>query len=107
MARPRKQIDYELVEKLGKIHCTQEEIAQVLGMSVDTLQRNKRFNELYHAALAEGRMCLRRLQYQKAKQGNVTMLIWLGKQLLGQRDQVGFSGSDGGPVTLRVVEDGK
>jgi hypothetical protein len=38
MARPRKQIDYKLVEKLGKIHCTQEEIAQVSGLSVDTLQ---------------------------------------------------------------------
>ena len=88
MARPRKRIDYELVEKLGKIHCTQDEIAQVLGVSVDTLQQHKRFNELYAQAIADGRMSLRRLQWQKAKFGNTTMLLWLGTQLPRQRGQI-------------------
>ena len=50
MARPRKEIDFELAEKLAQIHCTQEEIASVLDMSVDTLQRSKKFNELYNKA---------------------------------------------------------
>ena len=88
MPRPRKHIDFKLVEKLGKIRCTQDEIAQVLGVSVDTLQQDKRFNEIYAQAIADGRMSLRRLQRQKAKSGNTTVLLWLGTQLPRQRSQI-------------------
>ena len=35
--RPKKEIDMDLVEKLANIQCTQEEIACVVGCSVDTL----------------------------------------------------------------------
>lgn len=83
MARPQKQIDHMLMDKLGQIHCIQEETPQVLGVSVDTLQPDKRSNELYEAALAEGRMSLRRMEWAKALKGKTTTLIWLGKQLLG------------------------
>jgi hypothetical protein len=31
-------------------------------------------------------MSLKRKQFDMAMKGNVTMLIWLGKQTLGQRD---------------------
>lgn len=31
---------------------------------------------------------LRRLQWKKASEGNVAMLIWLGKQILGQKERV-------------------
>ena len=36
----------------------------------------------------KGRMSLRRLQFEKAQTGNTTMLIWLGKQMLGQKDKI-------------------
>lgn len=41
-------------------------------------------------------MTLRRLQWKAAEGGNATMLIWLGKQLLGQKDSshVDLSNSD-------------
>ena len=35
-----------------------------------------------------GRATLRRLQWQRANGGADTMLIWLGKQMLGQKDKV-------------------
>ena len=35
MARPKKQIDYTLLEKLSHIQCTDTEIAEVLGISVE------------------------------------------------------------------------
>jgi hypothetical protein len=40
------------------------------------------------------------LQLKKALEGNVTMLIWLGKQLLGQSDAQTLSheGPQGGPI---------
>ena len=33
-------------------------------------------------------MSLRRMQFEKVQTGNTTMLIWLGKQMLGQKDKI-------------------
>ncbi|KKL63233.1 hypothetical protein LCGC14_2177110 [marine sediment metagenome] len=90
MARPHKTFDWELVERLAMIQCTKEEIAQALGTSRPTLEnrRNKKkFNELYEKGKQVGRMSLRRTQFKKAEDGNVGMLVWLGKQYLGQADK--------------------
>ena len=84
--RPKFVIDYALVADLAKIHCTQAEIAAILGCSVDTLTRDAEFCGIYQNGLNEGKKSLRRYQWANAEKGNVTMQIWLGKQLLGQRD---------------------
>ena len=86
VGRPKFQIDYEQVEKLAKIHCTQEEIASILGCSVDTLQRDDKFCGVYKNGISNGKMSLRRKQWAAVEEGNTTMLIWLGKQYLGQRE---------------------
>jgi len=88
MARPKKNIDYQLCESLAKIQCTQDEIAEVIGVSTRTLQRDKEFCRVYKKGMDQGKMSLRRLQYKAAENGNVTMLIWLGKQYLGQSDKI-------------------
>lgn len=85
--RPKFQIDYTAVEKLANIQCTQEEIATFLGCSVDTLQRDETFCGIYKKGRENGKMSLRRTQYKLAEK-NVTMAIWLGKQYLGQTDNV-------------------
>jgi hypothetical protein len=36
---------------------------------------------------SEGKIRLRKKQFDVAMKGNTTMLIWLGKQILGQNDQ--------------------
>ena len=41
MARPKKILDYELIEKLAHIQCTQVEIASMLDVSERTLQRDE------------------------------------------------------------------
>jgi len=84
MARPLKKIDPELVEKLAMIGCTTSEIAAVCNCSKDTLER--RFAAILQKGREMGKSSLRRKQWQAAENGNVAMLIWLGKQLLGQRD---------------------
>lgn len=85
MARKPKQINASEVTKLAEIGCTTLEIATVMDCSVDTLQRR------FAANLAKGRqdlkMKLRRRQIRAALDGNITMLIWLGKQYLGQRER--------------------
>jgi hypothetical protein len=89
MARPKKEIDYELVESLASIMCTQEEIANILSkkveISVRTLQRDEEFCRVFKKGIDNGKMGLRRNQF-KMSETNPTMAIWLGKQYLGQRD---------------------
>ncbi len=40
------------------------------------------------AGRENGRATLRRYQWQTAQAGNPALLIWLGKQILGQRDKI-------------------
>ena len=120
MARPKIKINWSLVENMCAIMCTMEEICSVLGISSDTLTRRikdeykQTFPEYYDAKCAQGKMSLRRIQYnsamgtkkmikdtdkdsptygemiesdQWANNGSVTMQIWLGKQWLGQTDK--------------------
>ena len=85
--RPKKKIDYNIVEELSNIQCTQEEIASVLNISVRTLQRDEEFCRIYKNGMDKGKQSLRRMQWSAAKEGNTTMLVWLGKQYLGQSDK--------------------
>lgn len=78
------ELDLALIEKLASIHCTMEEIASVCNCSVDTLER--RCADLIKKAKDKGKSSLRRLQWEGAQKGQVAMLIWLGKQLLGQKE---------------------
>ena len=84
MARPKKIIDYELVEKLANIQCTMVEIANVLEVSLSRLEKDKEFIRVYKKGMEKGKMSLRRKQWKAVEDGSVTMMIWLGKQYLGQ-----------------------
>lgn len=85
MARPKKQIDGEMVKKLASIFCTQDQIATIMGCSVDTLAR--RFADVIKEGREHGKYSLLKKQFELAVAGNVTLLIWLGKQHLGQSDK--------------------
>ena len=85
--RPKKIIDYKLVKDLAGIACTQAEIAGILGVSVDTLARDEQFCGIYKEEIDGARSSLRRIQWKAAKEGSVPMMIFLGKQYLGQRDK--------------------
>jgi hypothetical protein len=91
MARPRKPIDEDQVERLASLHCTTQEIATVFDCSTDTIER--RFAATLAKGRAEGKISLRRAQFRAALKGNVTMQIWLGKQLLGQKEPESDSAS--------------
>jgi hypothetical protein len=92
MGRPRLEIDYEILKKLCVLQCTLEEIAGWFEVSPDTIERRIKeqygvtFAEYYAKASMRGKIHIRRKQMQVAKSGNVTMLIWLGKQYLGQKE---------------------
>lgn len=86
-----EQID--TIDKLAAIHCTDEEVAENIGISVDTLVNN--FSEPLKKGKLKGKRSLRRLQYELAQKGDRVMLIWLGKQLLQQKDKVEQTNIDG------------
>ena len=85
VGRPKTQIDYNQVRKLAEIMCTQEEIASVIGCDVRTLQRDEEFSRVYKIGKDNGKMSLRRKQWKLADH-NSSMAIFLGKNILGQRD---------------------
>lgn len=83
--RPKIKIPQNSVEELAAKGCTVEEIAGILGVSRNTIDRN--FGE--QVARGRNRLAenLRGKQVDMALQGNVPLLIWLGKQYLAQREK--------------------
>jgi len=107
VARPKKNVDFNLVEKLAQIHCTQEEIAAVLEVSVDTLKRREKFDKIYDKARLLGKASLRRMQWKLAESGDRTMQIWLGKQILQQRDNIDIENSGALQIKIGFEDDGE
>lgn len=80
-----KEVDKELVWRLGCMMCTMKEIADVLGLEERTVER--KFGDLIEKARSEGKKALRRAQFEKAvSDKDPRMLIFLGKQYLSQKD---------------------
>lgn len=107
--RPRKEIPREEAEKLCKIGCTQEEVADWFGVSIDTVSARCKewgfegFPEFYKRHFAKGKASLRREQFKLALKGNCTMLIWLGKQYLDQSDKIEQDNSGDFAFTLNYL----
>ena len=89
IGRPKIKIDYATGEKLAGIFCTQEEIAAIIGVSASTLQHNKHFLQVFEKGQQTAKMSLRRKQFKLADT-NAGMAIFLGKNYLGQRDNMEF-----------------
>ena len=113
MGRPKKNLtpkEWESVDYMSMIHCTGEEIAGVIRMDYDTLNRNCKdkfgypISEYIKERQNGGKMSLRRAQWKSAESGNVTMQIWLGKQWLGQKEQSEVSISRNDDETIREME---
>jgi hypothetical protein len=83
--RPKKEIDVQVLKHLCEMQCTLTECAHVLGVSTDTLKRN--YADVIQLGKSQGKISLRRAQWKNAiEKNNVTMQIWLGKNILGQTD---------------------
>lgn len=84
MARPKLEIDEKMVAQLAGINCSLSEMAAVLDCDAKTL--TSRFSSTIEKGRETGKMSLKRKQWELAMSGNVTMLIWLGKIMLDQKD---------------------
>ena len=100
---PSKPMTDELFTKLValiRIQCTRDEILAIIDMSDQTLTARlkerdiKDFSALKEQYGSEGKASLRRLQWKTAESGNPQMQIWLGKQMLDQKDKADLTSGD-------------
>lgn len=104
VGRPLKdsRVDESVINDLARIGCTWDELEALTGLSRPTLE--SRFFHVIEKGRAEMRMSLRRQQIRTALSpvdpAHGTMLVWLGKTLLGQSEtsKVELTGANGGPV---------
>ena len=89
-AKTRKNEEIlDKVFRLSKIMANIDEIAAILRMSKQTLYEIPGFAETVKRGHEEGKLSLRRAQFKKAiKKQNTDMLIWLGKNYLGQKETI-------------------
>ena len=102
MGRPKKEIDEDQVFKLASIGCTYQEIADFFSVDKSTILN--RFSHVVKEGHTEVKKSIRRAQLDLAMKGNASMLIWLGKQMLGQRDQPDESSAPVEKITLKKIE---
>lgn len=105
--RKPTKIDLGELEKLCSLQCTDEELGAFFGVSARTIENRRKqpkFAEVMSRGRAKGKISVRRAQMKLLDSGNATMGVWLGKQLLGQRDvtPIELSGPDGGPVQFSL-----
>ena len=102
------KIDMAELERLSAMQCTDEEIAAWFKVTTRTIERrrqNRIFAEVMDRGKAKGRISVRRAQLKLLEAGNATMGVWLGKNVLGQTDEVRHQINGGKPFLLVLVQD--
>ena len=108
MGRKKLDISEETVAAMAFAGSPTVEIAEFLGCDEGTIR--KRFSEILTKGRASRRIKLRQAQLKAAMGGNVTMLIFLGKQELGQKDTIELKSLDLDGMNeeqLRAIRDGR
>lgn len=84
VGRNKVAVPPDEVEHMASLGCRDTEIAEYFGVTEDAIRRH------FAAFLIKGRhqlrTTLRQAQLRVALDGNPTMLIWLGKNMLSQSD---------------------
>jgi hypothetical protein len=106
-------IDWKLVDNLLKAGCAGTEIAAHIGVHPDTLYNHCKadhktdFSAYSQEKKAAGDAILKVTQYQVAiNDKDKTMLVWLGKQRLGQTDkrEIDQTNREAEPESLEEIE---
>lgn len=85
-------------------------IAHQIGITVDTLyircqeDNGQLFSEFSRSHHDRGDDILKVKQFDMAQNGNERLLIWLGKQRLGQRDKMEHTGADGESIPVVNIQ---
>jgi len=108
------KIDWDKVDKMLEAGCSGEECASALGIHSNTLynrckeDRGEEFVTYRAQKRASGEVKLRLKQQELALEGDKTMLVWLGKQRLDQREKLDTRNTHKGePITVNIVRTSK
>lgn len=91
--RKKAIVDWDILDGLLEANADGVQAAAVLGMHPETLYKHVReekkmdFSAYSQQKRAKGDSHLLRAQYDKALSGDNSLLIWLGKNRLHQRDE--------------------
>ena len=100
MARPIKyKVDVKMLEKLASYGHTYAECSAFLEVPSTVLEKS--YSVFYTKGRESLKQRLRMRQIQVADKGNVVMLIWLGKQYLGQKDKTELEHTGG----VKIIKD--
>lgn len=93
IGRNKKPFSFEMLQKLCELLCTKQEICWFFECDQATIEYRIEkeyginFTEYWQEKSAITTASIRRAQIEKALKGDNVMLIWLGKQMLGQREK--------------------
>lgn len=109
--RPEKQVDWKLVDDLLIAGCLGTEIAAHFDMHPDTFYRKVEnqysigFTAYSQEKRSKGDSILRSVQFEKAVKGkDNTMLVWLGKNRLAQKDVLNDNQGSPNDVSLNFAD---
>ena len=100
-------IDLVELEKLCMLHCTDQEIANYFGVTTERIERERnspQFAEVMERGKAKGKIAIRRGQMRLLERGSSTIAVLLGKQILGQREEV-YATNQPIPVIVAIPND--
>ncbi|HXF90942.1 MAG TPA: hypothetical protein VNJ29_03330 [Candidatus Nitrosotenuis sp.] len=116
MSRPEAKIDWEKVDELLTAGCLGTEVAAYFGVHPNTLYNrvkekyNCDFCEFSQGRKSKGEALLRVQQFDKAlgktRKGDTQLLLMLGRERLGQRQEKESHDQPEKSITLKVNFDG-
>ena len=105
--RPKLVFNIDQVRLFGKFRATYETMADWFECSTKTIQRemenNKDFCLAYKKEFANTKLKLAEAQIKTALDGNPTMLVWLGKQYLEQKEPKDIPETDNNWTTQMTI----
>lgn len=93
LGRPEKELDWHLLDSILQYGAKLIDCAEICKMSEDSIQRKIKenfdctFSRYRDMKMSKTRVKLMQKQIESALAGNPVMLIWTGKQYLGQVDK--------------------
>lgn len=104
----QNRIDKNVFENLCGLQCTLEEVCSAFDVNDKTLNSwckstyGTTFYEVFKEKRGKGQISLRRMQWKLAEK-NPSMAIFLGKNYLGQRDNVEVEHKDNNGIITDLI----
>ena len=107
----RKPFDWSKLDAILQYGAKMSDAADIMDVHPDTVAKKIKtkfkmtYPEYRNKKMSKVRVGLAQKQVEVAMSGNVSMLIWLGKQWLGQRDQHDIETKNENKIVIEKQDD--